>query len=62
MTSFAEVTHHEWIAAPADRVRNQFADLQHHVRANVHPKLRFKCCSGPRSRVTFRLSCLACAA
>lgn len=50
MTSFAEVTHHEWIAAPADRVRNQFADLQHHVRANVHPKLRFEVLQqGPRS-------------
>lgn len=50
MPQFAEVTHHEWIAAPAERVRCQFADLQHHVRANVHPKLRFEVLHlGPRS-------------
>lgn len=39
MPRFAEVTHEEWIAAPIQRVRAQFADLQHHIRANVHPKL-----------------------
>jgi hypothetical protein len=42
MTRFAEVTHHEWIAAPLATVRAQFADLQHHIAANVHPKLRFE--------------------
>ena len=42
MPRFAEVTHHEWIAAPAASVRSQFADLHHHVATNVHPKLRFE--------------------
>lgn len=42
MTRFAEVTHREWIAAPVDTVRAQFADLDHHIRRNVHPKLRFE--------------------
>jgi hypothetical protein len=42
MTRFAEVTHHEWIAAPVETVRAQFADLDHHIRRNVHPKLRFE--------------------
>jgi len=42
MPRYADVTHHEWIAAPAASVRSQFADLHHHVRTNVHPKLRFE--------------------
>ena len=42
MPRFAEVTHHEWIAAPEARVRSQFADLRHHIDASVHPKLRFE--------------------
>jgi hypothetical protein len=42
MTRFAEVTHVEWIAAPTDTVRAQFADLDHHIRAGVHPKLSFE--------------------
>jgi hypothetical protein len=42
MPRFAEVTHHEWIAAPETRVRCQFADLRHHIDAGVHPKLRFE--------------------
>ncbi len=42
MTAFAEVTHREWIAAPVDTVRAQFADLDHHIRRNVHPKLRLE--------------------
>lgn len=50
MTRFAEVTHHEWIAAPEGRVRSQFADLQHHIDSSVHPKLRFEILrSEPRS-------------
>lgn len=50
MPQFAEVTHQEWIAAAEDRVRRQFADLAHHIEANVHPKLSFKVLeSGPRS-------------
>jgi hypothetical protein len=39
---FAQVTHHEWIAAPVTRVRRQFADLRHHIYATVHPKLHFE--------------------
>lgn len=36
-----EVRHQEWIAAAPDTVRAQFADLYHHIEANVHPKLKF---------------------
>lgn len=42
MPRFVEVTHYEWIAAPLATVRAQFADLQHHIAADVHPKLRFQ--------------------
>jgi hypothetical protein len=42
MTRFAEVTHQEWIGAPIETVRSQFADLDHHISANVHPRLRFQ--------------------
>lgn len=42
MTRFAEVSHREWIAAPLDTVRAQFADVEHHIDRNVHPKLRFE--------------------
>lgn len=48
MPRFAEVVHREWIAAPVDTVRAQFADLDHHIRRNVHPRLRFDVlASGP---------------
>ncbi|MCW5657553.1 MAG: SRPBCC family protein [Burkholderiaceae bacterium] len=40
--AFAEVSHQEWIAAPVELVRAQFADLRHHIHTNVHPKLRFQ--------------------
>lgn len=42
MTRYAEVVHEEWIAAPVETVRAQFADLDHHIRRNVHPALRFE--------------------
>lgn len=42
MTRFAEVRHEEWIAADMPVVKAQFADLDHHIHANVHPKLRFE--------------------
>lgn len=42
MTRFAEVQHEEWIAADLPLVKAQFADLQHHIHANVHPKLTFE--------------------
>jgi hypothetical protein len=42
MTRYAEVRHEEWIAADLLIVKSQFADLEHHIQANVHPKLRFE--------------------
>jgi len=42
MDRFVEVTHREWIAAPEERVRRQFADLQHHIDTHVHPKLKLE--------------------
>jgi hypothetical protein len=42
MPRFAEVRHQQWIQAPIAVVRAQFADLDHHIHANVHPKLRFE--------------------
>ena len=42
MTRFVEVHHDEWIAADLQLVKSQFADLEHHIEANVHPKLRFQ--------------------
>lgn len=42
MTRFAEVHHDEWIAADLRTVQAQFADLDHHIEANVHPKLSFR--------------------
>jgi hypothetical protein len=42
MSPFAEVAHVEWIAADPETVRAQFADLDHHIAADVHPKLRFE--------------------
>ena len=42
MPRFAEVRHSEWINAPCDTVRRQFADLRHHITTQVHPKLRFE--------------------
>lgn len=42
MPRYVEVRHAEWIAAPPPRVQAQFGDLEHHIRAGVHPKLRFR--------------------
>ncbi|MGM9486479.1 SRPBCC family protein [Ideonella sp. YS5] len=42
MTRHAEVHHEEWIAADIRTVQSQFADLDHHISANVHPKLSFR--------------------
>ena len=53
MTRFAEVQHREWINAPVDTVRSQFADLQHHIDTNVHPKLRFELLSSGVRRARF---------
>ncbi|HJW10783.1 MAG TPA: SRPBCC family protein [Albitalea sp.] len=53
MSRFAEVSHQEWIAAPIDKVRAQFADLKHHIAVNVHPKLRFELQSEGERRARF---------
>ena len=42
MTYFADVRHAQWIAAPVATVRSQFLDLEHHMRHQVHRKLRFE--------------------
>lgn len=42
MPRFVEVEHRVGIAAPAHVVRAQFGDLDHHIRAAVHPKLSFR--------------------
>ena len=42
MTQFAEVVHCLDIHAPIEIVRSQFADLDHHIGTNVHPKLAFQ--------------------
>ena len=42
MTQFAEVVHTLDINAPIAVVRSQFADLDHHIGTNVHPKLAFQ--------------------
>ena len=34
---FAHVSWQETIAAPPDVVSRQFSDLDHHIRADVHP-------------------------
>jgi hypothetical protein len=48
-----EVNHRIWIAAPVDTVRSQFADLQHHIDANVHPKLKFEVLAQEPGRARF---------
>lgn len=49
MPAFVEVRHEEWIAAPIEKVRAQFADLDHHIATDVHPKLRYEVLEqGPR--------------
>lgn len=53
MTRYAEVSHQVWIDAPVDTVRAQFADLDHHIRRNVHPKLRFEVLQRHRAGARF---------
>lgn len=53
MSRTVEVNHQVWIAAPVQAVRSQFADLQHHIDANVHPKLRFEVQQQERRRARF---------
>ena len=53
MSRYVEVSHEEFIAAPTSKVRAQFADLNHHIAANVHPKLRFEVLSQSERRARF---------
>ena len=53
MPRFAEVRHREWINAPLDTVRSQFADLRHHIATNVHPKLRLEILSLDQRRARY---------
>jgi len=53
MGRFVEVAHRIWIAAPLPAVRSQFADLNHHIKANVHPKLRFEVLEQQPQRARF---------
>ncbi len=53
MPGFVEVTHQEWIAAAEPLVRQQFADLQHHIATGVHSKVKFKLLSESFKRARF---------
>jgi hypothetical protein len=53
MARTVEVTHQIWIDASPATVRSQFADLQHHIDANVHPSLRFEVLAQEPGRARF---------
>ena len=53
MPKMVEVRHQIWIAAAPAAVRSQFADLQHHIRTNVHPKLKFELLAQEPNRARF---------
>ena len=53
MSRFVEVAHRIWIAAPLSAVRSQFADLNHHIKTNVHPKLKFEVLEQQPGRARF---------
>ena len=53
MPRHAEVVHSVWIEAPLAIVRAQFADLDHHISANVHPKLQFEVLSSDADSARF---------
>jgi hypothetical protein len=54
MPRTVEVDHRIWIAAPVAAVQSQFADVQHHIDANVHPKLRFELLAQEPGRARFK--------
>src|SRR5438876_8268328 len=54
MPRTVEVRHQQWIDASPAVVRSQFADLQHHIDANVHPNLRFEVLAQEPRRARFR--------
>lgn len=53
MPKTVEVRHQVWIAAPVRDVQSQFSDIQHHIDANVHPKLRFELLAQEPGRARF---------
>jgi hypothetical protein len=53
MPRFVEVRHSEWINAPRETVRCQFADLHHHIDTQVHPRLRFEILAQDERRARF---------
>jgi len=53
MRRAVQVDHQIWIAAPVQAVQSQFADVQHHIDANVHPKLRFELLAQEPHRARF---------
>jgi uncharacterized membrane protein len=53
MRRTVEVRHIVFIAAPVDAVKAQFADLHHHIEANVHPNLRFEVLAQEPRRARF---------
>lgn len=54
MSRTVEVKHQFWIQAPIATVQSQFADLNHHIDTNVHPKLRFEVLAQEPTRARFR--------
>ncbi|HVZ42978.1 MAG TPA: hypothetical protein VHA82_04130 [Ramlibacter sp.] len=54
MRKTVEVDYSLWIAAPLKTVQSQFADLQHHIDANVHPKLRYELLAQEPRRARYR--------
>lgn len=42
MPKTLEVEHRVLIAAPAEAVRAQYGDIEHHIRTGVHPRLRYR--------------------
>ena len=53
MPRTVEVDYEIWIGAPVRDVQSQFADIQHHIDANVHPKLRFEVLAQEPRRARF---------
>jgi hypothetical protein len=53
MRKTVEVRHRIWIGAAPATVRAQFADLHHHIDANVHPNLRFEVLAQEPQRARF---------
>ena len=53
MRRTVEVNYQIWIDAPPATVKSQFADIQHHIDTNVHPKLRFELLAQEPRRARF---------